>query len=153
MADFIDTHQEEIFKRLLKKYDKNGDGKITKEDFKKAIEEGRHADRAQHLLDAFDAADANKNGILDLNEVGNLIRASQPDQQEQKLRALLKKFDKNGDGKITKEDFQKVIAEGGHTDRAQQLLEAFDKADANKNGVIDADEVKALLAAARQHHK
>ena len=73
--------------------------------------------------------------------------------QEERLKGLIKKYDKNGDGKITKEDFQKVIQEGGHTDRAQHLLDAFDVADANKNGVLDAEEVRKLFRAARPHHK
>ena len=69
--------------------------------------------------------------------------------QEQRLKELIKKYDKDGNGKLTKADFEKIVQEGGHTERAQKLLAAFDTADVNKNGVLDADEVRKLFRAAR----
>ena len=71
------------------------------------------------------------------------------DYQEQRLKELIKKYDKDGNGKLTKADFEKIVQEGGHTERAQKLLAAFDAADVNKNGVLDADEVRKLFIAAR----
>jgi hypothetical protein len=67
------------------------------------------------------------------------------------LKKLLAKYDRNGDGKLTKEDFQKVIEETGSSDHAQHLLDAFDAADVNKNGVLDADEVQKIFSAHRSH--
>ena len=67
------------------------------------------------------------------------------------LQKLLKKYDKNGDDKLTKEDFQKVIDETGSNGHAQHLLDAFDNADINKNGVLDAEEVQKIFSAHRSH--
>ena len=65
------------------------------------------------------------------------------------LKELIKKYDKDGNGKLTKADFEKIVQEGGHTAQAQKLLAGFDTADVNKNGVLDADEVRKLFRAAR----
>ena len=142
-------HDEQRLRALIKKFDKNGDGKITKEDFQKIIDEGegKDAKHAQKFLAGFDAADVNKNGVLDAEEVCNLFK----DAKEEKLRELIKKYDKDGNGKLTKADFEKIVQEGGNTQRAQKLLAAFDTADVNKNGVLDKDEVKKLLKVARDH--
>jgi Ca2+-binding EF-hand superfamily protein len=119
---------------LLKKADKNGDGKVTK------AEAG----------DApwFARLDQNKDDVIDAKEIEQLRKAAGASAAGTKPAAgaqggqfgeLLKKADKNGDGKVTKE-------EAGDAPW-------FDKVDKNSDGVLDAEELEKLREAAGKNPK
>jgi len=120
------------FEALLKKADKNGDGKITK------AEAGDAA--------WFAKLDQNKDDVLDAKEIEQVRKAAgaagtkpgagnkpAAGKQGGQFEALLKKADKNADGKVTKE-------EAGDAPW-------FDKVDQNKDGILDADEIEKLQQA------
>jgi catechol 2,3-dioxygenase-like lactoylglutathione lyase family enzyme len=115
--------------------DKNGDGKVTKAEANNAP--------------WFDKVDANQDGTLDKDEIARLRGAatpapatqpnsttpttpanSQPMQGGGQIEAMIKQFDKNADGKITKE-------EAGSAPW-------FDRVDGNRDGVLDKAELDAL---------
>jgi len=83
---------------------------------------------------AFQRMDQNGDGSFDAAEATAVLQArATKNGKEFKPAAAAKAVsnnDANGDGKVTLEEFQ--AAAGAR----------FDKADANKNGTIDADEVK-----------
>jgi Ca2+-binding EF-hand superfamily protein len=118
------------FEALLKRTDKNGDGKVTKEE----------AGDAQW----FEKLDQNKDGVIDATEIEQLRKAAgaagKPGAGKPgagtgggQFDALVKSADKNGDGKVTKE-------EAGDAPW-------FDKVDRNSDGVLDAGELDALRKA------
>jgi Ca2+-binding EF-hand superfamily protein len=102
---------------LLKKYDKNGNGKIDdaeeeaiRADRAKAAEAKRAAVQAE-LLKKYDK---NGDGKID-NTEEEAIRADRAKAAEAKRAAgqaeLLKKYDKNGDGKIDKTEEEAIRAD------------------------------------------
>ncbi len=114
------------FEALLKKADKNGDGKITK------AEAGDAA--------WFAKLDQNKDDVIDAAELEKARKAMGANKGDGKaggqVDASLKRLDKDGDGKITK-------AEAGDAPW-------FDKVDKNSDGVLDAEEVRKLAAARKK---
>jgi Ca2+-binding EF-hand superfamily protein len=96
--------------------DKNGDGKITRQEFKEA--------RAAR----FDTIDSDKNGALSRDE---FIAAAPNFRGRMLASSTFASFDKNGDGALSREEFA-----GGPTP-------GFDYADANDDGVLTADEAAA----------
>ena len=107
---------EGVFERA----DVNKDGAVTREEF--------ITTRAEH----FTKLDRNSDGYIDSNDVPE--RLAKRRAQNGGGDILAKQFDADGDGKVSKEEFV-----NGPTS-------AFDRADTNKDNVLDTKE----LAAAKQ---
>ncbi|HEY2157669.1 MAG TPA: EF-hand domain-containing protein [Isosphaeraceae bacterium] len=129
----LQTPPRETFERL----DANGDG---------VIEKGEVPDKALPAFERFlKLGDADKDGKLQANEFRDLvaqIRAGAPAAPGNNLGMFavdpmgrFKALDKNGDGKVSRDEF---------TGRPAM----FDRVDANKDGYLEAAEVKALVASA-----
>ena len=110
---------EGIFERA----DTNNDGSVTREEFVAA--------RAEQ----FTKFDRNSDGYIDSSDVPKRLAARR--QQNGGGDSLVGQFDADGDGKVTKEEFV-----NGPT-----LI--FDRADADKNNVLDAKELAAAKEAAK----
>ncbi len=83
----------------LKKLDKNGDGQLTPDEYMPPLPEGTNAppqegpDGKRPVPPIVAALDTNGDGIIDANEIAN-------------ASASLLKLDKNGDGKLTPDEYR-----------------------------------------------
>ena len=115
---------------FIKRFDKDNDGKLSKDESPPAIAFG------------FEKSDRNGDGQLDRDEVRTLQGVfrqrlgtppaplgSTPDEV---IANLLKQFDANKDGKLAKDEVKGRIAE------------AFDKIDQNQDGQLDRKELRFL---------
>jgi EF-hand domain pair len=66
------------------------------------------------------------------------------------LRDLFSQIDANGDGAITKTEFENAIGAGGTNLAAADHV--FGKLDSSGDGVVSLDEIKPALEGARGHH-
>jgi Ca2+-binding EF-hand superfamily protein len=96
--------------------DKNGDGKITRQEFLEA--------RAAR----FDSIDTNKDGKLSRDE---FVAAAPNFRARMLASSTFSNFDKNSDGTLSRDEFKNGPTPG------------FDYADTNGDGVLTADEVAA----------
>jgi len=129
--------------QLIKRFDKNGDGFLSKDEL------------PMFLGKAFDASDKNSDGKLDREEVAALQKLlrnffaadaqpkAPPPSKETELiiDKLLKQFDTDGDGKISRRE-----AKG-------QILASFDQYDTNKDGFLDRTELRALAERLQANQK
>ena len=99
--------------QIMASADKNGDGKIDRVEF------------LERMREAFFFVDANKDGVLTLDEYQR-IEGADPKG--------FARADRNHDGKLALEEFLKAVNED------------FDAADTNHDGVLDEEEVKAWIA-------
>jgi Ca2+-binding EF-hand superfamily protein len=109
---------------MFDKADANGDGSITREEFRA----GR--------VEQFGRFDRNGDGYLDSNDIPKRVLARRQ-QNGGGGEMLSGQFDANGDGKVGKEEFI-----NGPT-----LI--FDRADADGNDVLDSKELAAAKEAAK----
>lgn len=107
---------------LLDKADANGDGVVTRQE---AIDA---------RVAAFRRADRNGDGVLDDADAPR--RPAAASEFRQRTALLKKQFDLDGDGVVTLEEMRTAPTT------------AFDRADANKDGVLDKSEVEAARKAA-----
>lgn len=101
----------------LKGFDADGDGRITREEFK-----GRPQ--------VFDRIDTDKDGVISAEELARVPdspAASNPEMNQAIPARRLKAMDKDGDGKVSREEFQGAPR-------------VFERLDANKDGFLSHED-------------
>lgn len=111
----------------IKQADANGDGMLSKEEAKALPRISAH----------FDEIDTNRDGQITMEE----LRAFHKAQMQQRHAEHWKKIDTDGDGRISRIEAQQ---------NAPRLFERFDQIDANGDGYITPDELRAAMM---QHRK
>uniref|UniRef100_A0A0E0CRV6 EF-hand domain-containing protein n=1 Tax=Oryza meridionalis TaxID=40149 RepID=A0A0E0CRV6_9ORYZ len=69
----------------------------------------------------------------------------------EEFRAWLSQFDANGDGRIGREELERALHSLNLWFAWWKAREAMREADANRNGVVDRDEMVRLYAFAQRH--
>jgi Ca2+-binding EF-hand superfamily protein len=107
---------------FMKKLDKDADGRISREE----------ANAAPRLVQRFDQLDADHDGFITKDE----LRAARKAMRT----AHWKRIDTDGDGKVSLAEAQA---------NAPRLAKHFEQLDANHDGFVTPDEMKAAF---RHHH-
>jgi len=123
--------------------DLDGDGRVTREEallVERIAEEERQKARTEHCRVN---PDCNGDGVIDVEEFVGFETAR-----------LMERLDPDKDGKITLQTFlvlagpaTNVPGQPPYQQRREQVTQRFNEIDANKNGVIDAVEIRAWAMA------
>lgn len=138
-------------KVMLHRLDKDGDGKITKEEFGSKRYGHRRADRTdgderrgkhfrrgewrhgwmaeRRMGRSFDRFDFNSDGALDASE----IEAAVKKRVTRRGNSLLKRFDLDNDGRVTREEFEKPVRD------------RFALRDIDKDGKITEEDLPPMM--------
>jgi Ca2+-binding EF-hand superfamily protein len=160
---------------LFKKMDADGDGKISKDEFKDYMaKNGPRAlrDKPELLDRAFDKADADGDGYLSMDEFKALVEkfrermggkgkpgagpAAGAKALLEKPEVLFKKMDANGDGKVSKDEFKSFLAKNGPPmlrDKTELLDKLFDRLDTDGDGSLTMEEFKGFVDLIRERLK
>jgi Ca2+-binding EF-hand superfamily protein len=104
--------------KFLEGADTNGDGVITREEFKVARER------------AFTRLDRNGDGYIDKDDLSSRLAGRR--NALERLTQLVAQLDKDGDGRVSKTEF------------VEGPTPLFDRADTDHNGELSRDEVTAI---------
>ena len=116
-ADEITEERKSYFERLLREGDKNNDGKLSRDEFQAAAQQGRRRP---------DAPESNE---------------QRPRQTERNVdpSAIFRTLDKNADGKVTPDEVPE--------ERRQRFQAGLSRSDKDGDGGLNLDEFKASMAA------
>ncbi len=153
-TDEVPADKRRLFERLVRVADKNGDGKLSGEEFVDGLKPrervtlapppgpvGPRGEGRPEPAQLFRRLDANHDGKLTLDEV--------PEPRRERFKRLIERGDKDGDGALSQQEMAQAMREldggaGGpgnpeaRAQLAQQMLRRLDK---NGDGRITADEV------------
>ena len=101
----------------------------------------------EEMKDVFSVMDANKNGSIDVNELGRGLRGLGLNPSNAEVVALMKAFDKDNNSMISLDEFASLYARcleaKGPSEEA--INEQFAKLDTNGDGTLDIFELRKIL--------
>jgi Ca2+-binding EF-hand superfamily protein len=121
---------------MMKKFDKDGDGKLNEEERAAVREEMKR--RKDALLKKFDADGDGKLSDAEREK----IRKQLPGKGRKLPPQILAKFDKDGDGEL--DDEERAVAKKAWEARKEEALEKFD---ADVDGKLNPEERRAAMKA------
>lgn len=142
MTQLIKNEEIEELSKIFQQCDKNGDGKLSKDEIKELCD--------QYLLDTelnipkiMEKCDLDGNGYLDYTEF--LIAAIDWEKalNTERLTNAFNIYDKDGNGKICLNELQDVLSNSGL--ERHEIKQMIEMADENNDGEIDFEEFKRLM--------
>ncbi len=115
----------------FQKLDKNNDGSLDR----------KEAAGHERLVKHFDEIDANKDGKVSKEEM-HAHHAASREKHKEKFEEKFKGADKSGDGALTKAEVE--------SGKMPHIAKNFDQIDANKDGKVTQEELKAFM---KNHRK
>ncbi|KFK38206.1 hypothetical protein AALP_AA3G082700 [Arabis alpina] len=95
-------------------FDRNGDGKITKQELNDSLENLGIYIPDKDLVQMIEKIDLNGDGYVDIEEFGGLYQTIMEERDEEEdMREAFNVFDQNRDGFITVEELRSVLASLG----------------------------------------
>lgn len=129
-------------------FDRNGDGKISKKELSKWLENLRIFIPDGELIQMMDKIDVNGDGFVDIDEFGELYQTIMNEKEEEEdVKEAFNVFDQNGDGFITMNELRSVLAslglqQGRTLEDCKRMIE---KVDVDGDGMVDFAEFKQMM--------
>jgi calcium-dependent protein kinase len=144
-SQLLSKQEKENLARIFKAIDKNGDGKLSKEEILEGYDLffGKHLDKDE-VEKMFDAVDIDRSGFIDYSE---FVIAAMNEKQlltNEKLQSAFKMFDKDGSGMISAVEIKEVLG-FGKTLSEEAVNEIVKQVDANGDGEISFEEFAQMM--------
>lgn len=142
------TNEElEQLQHAFERYDKNGDGKLSKEEIADVLKSLGAVCSDQSIQELITEIDTNKDGFVDFEEFCLLQRcANSSSRKKDDLVAAFQLFDMDNDGYITAKELHAVMLSmgdrGSSLDECRKMINKFDK---NGDGRVDLQEFEAMM--------
>lgn len=134
----MSNDEEDELRTLFTSFDRNGDGKLSKEELKQGFA-GVSMDI--DVDEVLGHCDVDGNGFIDYTEFLTAAKNWRGELSEKRLQAVFNAFDEDGNGTISVEEFNCIIE-----DNSEGLWEKIMKrVDKNGDGLIDFNEFKRCL--------
>ena len=100
----------------------------------------------EDLREIVKEVDSDYNGTVEFDEFIALMESKMKDvDSEEELYEVFKIFDKNGNGKVSKNDIRIVLNGLREIITPQELQDLMDKYDIDKDGYLNYDEFKDMM--------
>mmetsp|Transcript_4428 Transcript_4428/g.9727 ORF Transcript_4428/g.9727 Transcript_4428/m.9727 type:complete len:776 (+) Transcript_4428:3-2330(+) len=145
IANQCSDEQLSSLRETFQALDTNGDGFLTLEEIKKGIETVGLSD-VPELQKIIEQVDFNNSGKLDYTEFLGASLDRKVQMQEDICWGAFRVFDKNGDGKISKEELSEVLKSADIQNIANGDVEKMiQEVDGDSDGMVDFKEFMAMM--------
>lgn len=143
VAQHISKEETDRFAEIFRGADRNNDGLLSKEELKECIDEnfGKLLGSFVDVDAMFNSIDTDLSGTVSYSEFITAAMESSELLSKRRLQSAFKKFDKNGDGGISKEEVKAVLAACAELD-VDIIMDRFDL---DGDGVIDFEEFVRMM--------
>ncbi|CAN6249189.1 unnamed protein product [Urochloa humidicola] len=149
--------------RVFEMFDKNGDGRITREELEESLGKLGMSVAGDELASMIARIDANGDGCVDVEEFGELYRAimsgdgegagageeEKEEEADEDMREAFRVFDANGDGYITVDELGAVLTSLGLKQgrTAEECRKMIGRVDRDGDGRVDFHEFRQMMRA------
>ena len=106
--------------------------------------------KTKELKEAFTIFDRDKDGLINYDELGNVLKSQGFNPTNQELLEMIEDLDENRDDKISFEEFLILMhSRLKKADIENELIEAFSVYDKNGSGIISVREFKKIMSSLR----
>eukprot|EP00300_Choanocystis_sp_HF-7_P024590 c26089_g1_i1.p2 GENE.c26089_g1_i1~~c26089_g1_i1.p2 ORF type:complete len:151 (-),score=41.95 c26089_g1_i1:30-482(-) len=132
---------EDELREAFALYDKNGDGKITTAELRKAMAAlGKKATQAE-IEDMIHDVDVNQNGTIEFNEfLAMMTQVSSKTESDRQMLEAFKVFDKDGNGKISHAELKAAMKDFGQKMSDAEVTALLQACDKDGDGLVDYHE-------------
>lgn len=121
----------------------------SRRDYMKSLRRGKVEMRLTELRHLFEKYDANKDGVLDKEEMHQLLRelaGGAPTLYDEEIDYVMRAADENFNGLIDEEELPRAVQLwDGYLEHKDEIETVMQKYDINKDGRLQRDEVEAML--------
>eukprot|EP00747_Dinoflagellata_sp_TGD_P148505 gnl/TRDRNA2_/TRDRNA2_176928_c3_seq5.p1 gnl/TRDRNA2_/TRDRNA2_176928_c3~~gnl/TRDRNA2_/TRDRNA2_176928_c3_seq5.p1 ORF type:complete len:523 (+),score=148.64 gnl/TRDRNA2_/TRDRNA2_176928_c3_seq5:44-1570(+) len=129
--------------------DGNGDGLLTVNEMKEGLAKAGLKEIPPDLQQIMEEVDSDGSGIIDYTEFLAATLDKKTYQTEDVCWQAFRVFDRNGDGKISREEIAHVLSDGDVQNAAnKEMAEIMKEIDANGDGEIDFQEFMQMMRGA-----
>jgi len=142
----LDEFDDKAMRQLFDRYDKNGDGNITREELASALED-RHIYRETAIKIAREVlarTDTNQDCMIQFEEFKIAMLRNQLTQDEYRMHVIFSVLDSNKNGYISIDELVHCMPEC-EVELIQLIQLRFNEADQDKDGQLSFDEFTELL--------
>nr|KAJ0187709.1 hypothetical protein LSAT_V11C900493800 [Lactuca sativa] len=144
IADIIPPDEQEGLKAMFHNIDTNEDKIITREELEKSLVRVGSNLGSEEIKTIAEAADADRNGLIDYNEFITAMMNFRRTYKEEHLRNAFQKFDKDDNKRISKDELKSMLEEYKMGDE-DTINDIISEIQVNADGEINYEEFCKMI--------
>jgi len=149
IASQLSESQIQALRDVFMSLDENGDGLLTAKELREGMQKAGFSEIPPDLQQIMEEVDSDGSGVIDYTEFLAATLDKKTYIAEDVCWSAFRVFDRNGDGKISKEEIAEVLGDGDVKHLAvRELADLMKEIDANGDGEIDFEEFMTMMRGA-----
>ena len=144
-SQLLTKGEKENLSKIFKSIDKNGDGKLDKEEILEGYDKffGKAMDK-EDIIKMFESVDTDNSGFIEYSEFVVAAMNEKNVLTNEKLQAAFKMFDKDGSGLISADEIKEVLG-FGQSLTEEAVNNIIKQVDENGDGEISFEEFVVMM--------